>query len=143
MRATKPPANPLGAAVRKLRLSRGMTQAQLAEAVGIANETMSRIENSRLPTVSLSLATRLAGVLGVPVARLFEEPKSLEPGALRPGELALLTLVQSLSEDELRDLVRALRTLVQLSRTIGAPRATGPVEAAASGRSARRTRKAG
>jgi transcriptional regulator with XRE-family HTH domain len=121
MRPHKTPASAIGAAVRRLRLARGMTQSQLAEAVDIADETLSRIETGRLPKVSMALAERLATVLRVEVADLFRPTSTTVPSELRAGESALLALVEPLSDAELNDLVRALRTLVRIARSVGAP----------------------
>ncbi|HEX4355365.1 MAG TPA: helix-turn-helix transcriptional regulator, partial [Polyangiales bacterium] len=61
----------IGAAVRRFRLSAGMTQAQLADAAGVATETLSRIETGRMTTISLALCDRLASSLGVATADLM------------------------------------------------------------------------
>ena len=106
----------VGPTVRELRLARGLTQGQLAEEVGIANETLSRIETMRLPSLSLDLAGRFAEALRVPVADLFREPAELKPSSLRPAERALLALVRPLDEPVAQDLVRALRLLLQVAR---------------------------
>lgn len=58
--------------LKKWRKYQGMTQKELAEAVGVAPETISRWENSRrLP--SLRMAFKIAGILGLKdkIQRLF------------------------------------------------------------------------
>ena len=57
--------------VRERRLASGMTQAELAEAVGVSRQSINSIERERyIP--SLPLALRLAGVFGTTVDELFQ-----------------------------------------------------------------------
>jgi len=56
--------------VRELRTSLGLTQAQLAELVGVARVSIVAIENGRyLPTIETAL--RISKALGVPIERIF------------------------------------------------------------------------
>ena len=57
--------------VRELRLARGLSQAEVAQALGVSRQTVISIENGRyLP--SLPLAFRLARFFGFPLETLFE-----------------------------------------------------------------------
>ena len=57
--------------VRELRLARGLSQAEVAGAVGVSRQTVISIENGRyLP--SLPLAFRLARFFGTTLETLFE-----------------------------------------------------------------------
>ncbi len=59
-----------GATVKRLRRQRGWTQEELAKRVGVAPNTIARIETgNRRP--SLTLLERLARDLGVGIADLF------------------------------------------------------------------------
>lgn len=61
----------IGKIIRKQRKAAGMTQATLAEAVGLESETVSRMENGiRLP--SIEKLVEIADVFRVPVAVFFE-----------------------------------------------------------------------
>lgn len=63
----------IGKLIHKQRKAAGMTQAMLAEAVGLESETISRIENGiRLP--SIEKLVEIADVFHVPVAVFFEHP---------------------------------------------------------------------
>lgn len=53
----------LGQRIRQLRLKKGMTQAQLAEAVGCSNNYLSHIETAQCK-LSLSMLLRLSYALG-------------------------------------------------------------------------------
>lgn len=56
--------------VREHRLERGISQAALADAVGVSRQTINAIETGRyLP--SLPLAFALAGYFGTPIEKLF------------------------------------------------------------------------
>ena len=57
--------------VREQHLALGMTQAELADAVGVSRQSINSIERERyIP--SLPLALRLAGVFGTTVDELFQ-----------------------------------------------------------------------
>ena len=53
-----------------LRAERGLTQAALAEAVGVSRKTINTVENGVFVPSTL-LALRLARALGVPVEEVF------------------------------------------------------------------------
>ncbi len=55
----------------RLRKDAGVTQAQLAETVGVSRKTINTVEN-RVFTPSTLLALKLAQALGVTVEALFE-----------------------------------------------------------------------
>ncbi len=57
--------------MRERRSDLGLTQAEVAEALGVSRQTVISIENGRyLP--SLPLAFRIARLFGVPVEAMFE-----------------------------------------------------------------------
>ncbi len=61
----------IGKIIRKQRKAAGMTQAMLAETIGLESETVSRMENGiRLP--SIEKLVEMANVFSVPVAVFFE-----------------------------------------------------------------------
>ena len=111
----------IGIQVRNLRLKSGMTQAELAESVGIADETMSRIERARL-TPSTALVTKLAASLGVSPGALFEAtavaPKS---PTLRSVERRLLHEVRDLPDELIEDLIRGVRLILDVGRNAPEP----------------------
>jgi transcriptional regulator with XRE-family HTH domain len=73
----------IGANVTRLRKSRGMTQAQLAEAIDVETNFLQKIEyGTGVP--SLSTVARLARVLRVPAAALFRAGRARSARAGRP-----------------------------------------------------------
>jgi putative transcriptional regulator len=60
--------------LRELRAGRDLTQAALAEAVGVSRKTINTVENGVF-TPSVHLALKLARALGCPVEDVF----SLDP----------------------------------------------------------------
>lgn len=60
----------LGNALRDLRGERDLTQAQLAELVGVSRKTINTVEN-HVFVPSTVLALKLAAALETPVDRLF------------------------------------------------------------------------
>lgn len=67
-----PPAGgaQLANSLRELRARNGLTQAQLAERVGVTRKTINTVEN-RVFVPSTILALKLAGALGVSVEEIF------------------------------------------------------------------------
>ena len=63
-------AEALGNRLLTLRSERGLTQAALAEAVGVSRKTINTVENGVF-TPSTLLALKLARALGVPVEEIF------------------------------------------------------------------------
>jgi transcriptional regulator with XRE-family HTH domain len=62
----------IGKIIRRQRKAAGITQATLAEAIGLESETVSRIENGvRLP--SIEKLVEIADFFQVPVATFFEK----------------------------------------------------------------------
>jgi transcriptional regulator with XRE-family HTH domain len=67
------PDTTFGARLRQLREAAGLTQAQLAEAVGLFQPNVARYEaGERMP--SYALACLMADALGVPVDALRQPP---------------------------------------------------------------------
>jgi len=62
--------------IKDLRTLKGLTQAQLAVAVGVSRKTINTIEN-RIFVPSTVLALRLARELAVPVEEIFELAESV------------------------------------------------------------------
>jgi putative transcriptional regulator len=60
--------------LRELRAERDLTQAALAEAIGVSRKTINTVENG-IFTPSVTLALKLARALGCPVEAIF----SLDP----------------------------------------------------------------
>lgn len=61
----------VGARIRRLRRSRGLTQAELAERADLGGQTLSRVERGE-QGASLESLERVAHALGEPLAALFE-----------------------------------------------------------------------
>jgi len=60
----------LGNHMKRLRSERGLTQAQLAELVGVTRKTINTVENGVF-TPSAVLALKIARALGQPVEAVF------------------------------------------------------------------------
>jgi transcriptional regulator with XRE-family HTH domain len=68
----------IGLRVARWRDIGGMTQQQLADAVGVTREYISMIENGRRPVTKRSLLISLAEALGVSIADLTGQPRQPE-----------------------------------------------------------------
>jgi transcriptional regulator with XRE-family HTH domain len=89
----------IGDAIKQLRIERGITQAELAEASKMRQSAISRIEsNKAMPKVSKF--ENLASALGVPVDHFFSQrPKILNEGGL--GEAASVSAEYSETAENL------------------------------------------
>lgn len=106
----------IGAALRRARTLKGLTQAELGELAEVAPETLSRIERNKL-SASLDLARRLAEALGVTVDDLLRKPSASKKGPeLRPAEARLVALVRDLDEPQVHEVVRAVKTLMGIRK---------------------------
>lgn len=105
----------LGKRIAHLRNQRGMTQQQLAEALGIAQQTLANYETgrSRLP---VSLLPVLATLFGVPVDGLLGKGEHLsrahKPGP-RPKWQQQIETIAQLPKPKQRFVTQALDALLQ------------------------------
>lgn len=96
--------------LRKLRNERGLTQAGLAEKIGAADATISRLERGRIMP-SLDLTQRIAKALRVSVDDLTLAPVVPTASPLRSCDAQLLAIVRDLDAavvDKIRLCVKAL-----------------------------------
>lgn len=87
----------IGQNVRRYRRMKGLTQAQLAEMIGVSDQHISHIECGRTSlslyafvNLALALSVDLNDLLGYPTARTISDGENMEGIAL-DRELALLT----------------------------------------------------
>ena len=64
--------NSIGEKISKLRKEAGLTQAQLAEKIGISRPSLVKIENSQR-AISLEEGDAISRVLGISIYRLLDE----------------------------------------------------------------------
>jgi transcriptional regulator with XRE-family HTH domain len=111
-----------GARIRTARLARGMTQADLAAAVGVSRSAVAQWETDRAGQVRGNIA-RIAAVLGVSAGHLVGSESPFSDLVAEDGtELALLRLYR---ECEASDRQLLLRTAMRLARSNRPPNASG------------------
>jgi transcriptional regulator with XRE-family HTH domain len=101
----------IGARIREARQTAGLTQAQLAEQVGVSRSAVAQWETGRTGQVGTNL-TKIAASLGVTAGHLLEGTRS-ESLPLEGPEVALLRLYRACSAE---DRAFLLRTAVKLAR---------------------------
>ena len=75
--------------IRALRFAHGeMTQAELADRIGVTRQTVIAIEQGRY-SPSLEMAFQIAHVFGVPLDEVFQYPDPVDRPDARPGHLRL------------------------------------------------------
>jgi transcriptional regulator with XRE-family HTH domain len=76
----------VGRRIAELRSKAGLTQADVAEQLTTTVSNYQRIEHG-LQNLTIRTLARIAGVLGVPVAGLFEKAKTRGAGRGRPRKV--------------------------------------------------------
>ena len=104
-----------GARIRAARIARGMTQADLAEAIGVSRSAVAQWETDRAGQVRGNLA-RVAEVLGVSADHLVGGKPASDLAPVDATELALLRLYRACDGAD-RQLL--LRTAIRLARAKG------------------------
>lgn len=103
----------IGARIRTIRASRGMTQEGLAASVGVSRSAVAQWETDRAGQVRSNLP-RLAAALEVSVEYLlFGEDKRSPIQAWTSDELALLRLYRTCEQEDRAFLLRAARRLAR------------------------------
>lgn len=98
----------IAARVRQARSDKGLTQEQLAEALDVATETISRYEGGKLPP-SLPMLYRMAEALGIDIEVLVRRG----PAGPRSAEAELVEGWRSLELEEQRMVLHLVRRLSQ------------------------------
>lgn len=95
----------LGYVIRKARLAKGLTQAELAQSAGISRTTMNQLENGVFPDIGVNRAQAILATLGLEL-RVEPMPRTRRPNYVRMARLsASASFREELTEGEL---VRAL-----------------------------------
>ena len=106
----------VGARIRDARRAHGLTQQELAAAVGVSRSAVAQWETARAGQISGNLA-RIAACLGVGVGHLLQGDgpagRTVHASAEDSAELALLRLYR---ECDAEDRAFLLRTAVRLAR---------------------------
>ncbi len=105
---------PVGLRIKEARQDAGLTQAELAQAVGVSRSAVAQWETGRTGQVGANLS-RIATVLGVSAGVLLEGTTS-DGVAGDSAEQSLLRLFRACSAE---DRAFLLRTAVKLARMAG------------------------
>ncbi|CAG0949346.1 hypothetical protein MTYP_00091 [Methylophilaceae bacterium] len=106
----------VGVTIAVRRKAKGLTQAQLAEALGIEKETVSRIETGAIST-TLSRLAQTAEILECPVSALF--PMSLNSAPADSDKYSdqldyIAAMLENLNSEERSLVVRFVGEIVRL-----------------------------
>lgn len=100
----------VGLAIRRVRRTKGLTQSELADKVGVSFQQIHKYESAS-NRISASMLAAVAEALGVPVWLLFEHPS--RPHGCEDDDLELVALWRVLDISEQRKLLRYLRSKAQ------------------------------
>jgi transcriptional regulator with XRE-family HTH domain len=102
----------LGSHIAQLRKQRGMTQAELARAVGVSQQAVFAYEIGERRT-SVLVLSKIAKAFGVPTEDLIglAKPMSIREGRLSPRCMRHAARLQALTKTQQRFLIRILDTL--------------------------------
>lgn len=102
----------VGRRLARIRKDRGWTQEQLAEKIGIAPVTLSRLETGAR-AMSLSSLAIIAGMLEVGLGDVLDTAGPTPAQAMPPRENEMLRLFKELSSDRQDLLLRTARILAE------------------------------
>jgi transcriptional regulator with XRE-family HTH domain len=113
----------LGAYVSKLRKSRGMTQAELARAIGVSQQAVFAYELGER-RISVLVLTKLAKIFAVSVEEMvgLSKPVRVPQGRLSPRCVRHAERLQALSKTQQRFLIRIIDVLEDINRRRGGAR---------------------
>jgi transcriptional regulator with XRE-family HTH domain len=110
----------LGQRVRRVREERGMSQREVADAVGVSQSTYSDLERGETAGKSLAMLGRIASYLSVDADFLLGteevEKKRATLAGLTPLERELLTVLRGLRASRRRTLLSVARSLQEEER---------------------------
>ncbi len=102
----------IGERIRLTRQERGITQEELASAVGVSRSAVAQWETGRSGQVTGNL-TRIAAVLGVGVEFLMQGAVPSIPQPASGDEMAMLRLYRECSPEDKQILLRTARRLAR------------------------------
>lgn len=107
----------LGAQITQLRKARGMTQAELARAIGVSQQAVFAYELGERRT-SVLVLTKIAKVLTVPVEHLIGLAKQTpaHKGRLSPRAMRHAERLQALSKTQQRFVIKIIDVLEAANR---------------------------
>jgi transcriptional regulator with XRE-family HTH domain len=103
----------IGKQLRRFRLERKLTHRQLAQAVGLTEGQISRIETDKGEDLRGSTLLKLADALGVKMDDLREPREAAEPSALESSLMAVARRAQSGDVGAQAELQRLYAALAQ------------------------------
>lgn len=104
-----------GERIREARRARGLTQQDLADAVGVSRSAVAQWETQRAGQIQANL-TRIAAVLGVSLGFLLEGEEADEALARDTAELSMLRLFRECTDEDRHVLLKTALGLVRLTR---------------------------
>ena len=117
----RPPEPHVGLRVRRFRVAAGLTQAQLAERVEAAVETISRIERGKLAP-SVDLLGRIAKAVGTTIDELLASKPGKKASGVRASVQRVVALLDPLTDAEVDDVRRSIKALLTIGGRISRPR---------------------
>ena len=107
-----------GEALRELRRSRGMSQRELAEGVGVDLSYISKVENDRLPAPAADTIVRICDILGFEpdvllalTKKIPSDVKDMLSGSAAAQQFAREARAMKLTDGEWEKLTKGLRRL--------------------------------
>lgn len=100
----------IGSKIREARISKGLTQEQLGEMLGVQKSAIAKYENGRVVNIKRSTLKKISEILDIPVYKLVtSENNTPEQQILPEGELLLLELFRKLPKEAQESYTEKLR----------------------------------
>ncbi len=96
----------VGDKIRQLRKERSLTQAELAQRIGVQQSDLCRMENGEYK-ISLDTMFKILGVFGMEIGEFFREGRvALAPADVDRDLLRLFHALDSASQEDVLDFIR-------------------------------------
>lgn len=116
----RPPEPHIGLRVRQFRLVTGLTQAELAERVEAAPETISRLERGKLAP-SADLVERIASALGVKTDDVLSRKPVKKKAENRPAIQRVVAILEPLPDADVDAIRGAITALLRVGGRVARP----------------------
>lgn len=106
----------IGAKIRNARLSKGLTQEELGDILGVQKSAIAKYENGRVVNIKRSTLKKISDVLGIPPYELvYEQGKENPPEdpKITEGRKKLLEFANSVPESKIDLVLRVMQSIVE------------------------------
>lgn len=106
----------IGEKIRAARMSKGMTQEELGEILGVQKSAIAKYESGRVVNIKRSSLKTISAVLDIPPAELISEEvkkPTVQDDRLSEGKQQLIDFAKSVPEDKIDLVLKIMKSIVE------------------------------